>query len=82
MLSFGFGGCVLGGPTGTIREPNSTPIVTSWCGEKRPSQRRIVSEDFPVPLSPMQTSFAMKSHEAITGGIEGLLRVARDQGSE
>jgi hypothetical protein len=30
----------------------------------------------------MQTSFAMKSHEAITGGIEGLLRVARDQGSE
>lgn len=32
-----------GGPTGTIREPNSTPIVTSWCGEKRPSQRRMVS---------------------------------------
>jgi hypothetical protein len=32
-----------GGPTGTMREPNSTPIVTSWCGEKRPSQRRTVS---------------------------------------
>ena len=32
-----------GGPTGTIRDPNSTPIVTSWWGEKRPSQRRIVS---------------------------------------
>lgn len=24
-------------PTGTIREPNSTPIVTSWWGENRPS---------------------------------------------
>lgn len=32
-----------GGPTGTIREPNSTPIVTSCDGEKRPSQRRMVS---------------------------------------
>lgn len=32
-----------GGPTGTMREPNSTPMVTSWCGEKRPSQRRIVN---------------------------------------
>ena len=32
-----------GGPTLTIREPNSTPIVTSCCGTKRPSQRRIVS---------------------------------------
>ena len=32
-----------GGPTGTMREPNSTPIVTSWWGEKRPSQRRMVS---------------------------------------
>lgn len=32
-----------GGPTGTMRDPNSTPIVTSWCGEKRPSQRRMVS---------------------------------------
>jgi hypothetical protein len=32
-----------GGPTGTMREPNSTPMVTSWCGEKRPSQRRTVS---------------------------------------
>lgn len=32
-----------GGPTGTMREPNSTPIVTSWDGEKRPSQRRMVS---------------------------------------
>ena len=32
-----------GGPTGTMREPNSTPMVTSWVGEKRPSQRRIVS---------------------------------------
>lgn len=32
-----------GGPTGTILEPNSTPIVTSWDGEKRPSQRRIVN---------------------------------------
>jgi hypothetical protein len=32
-----------GGPTGTIREPNSTPMVTSWCETKRPSHRRIVS---------------------------------------
>lgn len=32
-----------GGPTGTMRDPNSTPIVTSWCGEKRPSHRRTVS---------------------------------------
>lgn len=55
----GFGERVLGGPTGTILEPNSTPMVTSWWGEKRPSQRRIVREDFPVPLSPMQTSLAM-----------------------
>jgi len=55
----GLGGRALGGPTGTIREPNSTPMVTSWCGEKRPSQRRIVREDFPVPLSPIQTSLAM-----------------------
>ena len=85
MLGFGFGGCVFGGPTGTIREPNSTPIVTSWCGENRPSQRRMVREDFPVPLSPIQTSFAMKSHDgdAITFGGEGMfLRVALDQGSE
>ena len=47
------------GPTETIREPNSTPMVTSWEGEKRPSQRRMVREDLPVPLSPMQTSLAM-----------------------
>lgn len=26
-----------------MREPNSTPMVTSWEGLKRPSQRRIVS---------------------------------------
>ena len=32
-----------GGPTETILEPNSTPMVTSWWGEKRPSHRRIVS---------------------------------------
>ena len=32
-----------GGPTGTILEPNSTPMVTSWWGVKRPSQRRIVN---------------------------------------
>lgn len=32
-----------GGPTVTIRDPNSTPMVTSWWLEKRPSQRRIVS---------------------------------------
>lgn len=32
-----------GGPTGTMRDPNSTPIVTSWWGEKRPSQSRTVS---------------------------------------
>lgn len=31
------------GPTLTMREPNSTPMVTSWWGEKRPSHRRIVS---------------------------------------
>jgi hypothetical protein len=30
-----------GGPTGTTREPNSTPMVTSWVGENRPSQSRI-----------------------------------------
>lgn len=48
-----------GGPTGTMREPNSTPMVTSWVFEKRPSQRRIVRDDLPVPLSPMQTSFAI-----------------------
>jgi hypothetical protein len=35
--------CEAGGPTGTMREPNSTPIVTSWWGENRPSQRRMVS---------------------------------------
>lgn len=55
----GLGAGVLGGPTGTMREPNSTPMVTSWWGEKRPSQRRMVREDLPVPESPMQTSFAM-----------------------
>ena len=32
-----------GGPTLTMRDPNSTPMVTSWWGEKRPSQRRMVS---------------------------------------
>ena len=32
-----------GGPTGTIRDPNSTPMVTSWWDTKRPSHRRIVS---------------------------------------
>lgn len=32
-----------GGPTGTMREPNSTPMVTSWWGEKRPSQSRTVN---------------------------------------
>ena len=32
-----------GGPTGTILDPNSTPMVTSWVGENRPSQSRIVS---------------------------------------
>lgn len=32
-----------GGPTGTMRDPNSTPIVTSWDGEKRPSQSRTVN---------------------------------------
>lgn len=32
-----------GGPTGTMRDPNSTPMVTSWWETKRPSQRRIVS---------------------------------------
>lgn len=32
-----------GGPTGTMRDPNSTPMVTSWWGEKRPSQSRTVS---------------------------------------
>ena len=57
------GGGAFGGPTGTMRDPNSTPIVTSWWGEKRPSQRRIVRDDLPVPLSPMHTSFAMKSQE-------------------
>lgn len=59
MLDFSLGGCVFGGPTGTIRDPNSTPMVTSWCGEKRPSHSRMVREDFPVPESPMQTSLAM-----------------------
>lgn len=48
-----------GGPTGTMREPNSTPMVTSWCDWKRPSQRRMVREDLPVPLSPMETILAM-----------------------
>jgi hypothetical protein len=45
----------------------------------------MVREDFPVPLSPIQTSFAMKSHDgdAIIFGGEGMfLRVALDQGSE
>jgi hypothetical protein len=32
-----------GGPTGTIRDPNSTPMVTLCVGLKRPSQRRMVS---------------------------------------
>jgi hypothetical protein len=32
-----------GGPTGTMRDPNSTPMVTSWCDTKRPSHRRMVS---------------------------------------
>ena len=58
------GGCsfcesLCGGPTGTMREPNSTPMVTSWCVTKRPSQSRMVSEDLPQPESPMHTSFAM-----------------------
>lgn len=48
-----------GGPTGTMREPNSTPMVTSCRFEKRPSQRRMVREDLPVAESPMQTSLAM-----------------------
>lgn len=37
-----------GGPTGTMRDPNSTPIVTSWWGEKRPSQSRTVSYSLSV----------------------------------
>ena len=32
-----------GGPTGTILEPNSTPMVTSWWETKRPSQSLMVS---------------------------------------
>lgn len=43
-------GFEFGGPTGTMREPNSTPIVTSWWGENLPSQRRIVREDLPEML--------------------------------
>ena len=38
-----FRACEAGGPTGTIRDPNSTPIVTSCEDEKRPSQSRIVN---------------------------------------
>ena len=38
-----------GGPTGTMRDPNSTPMVTSWCGEKRPSHRRTVSYTWSTP---------------------------------
>ena len=34
-----------GGPTGTMREPNSTPMVTSCRGEKRPSHKRMVNYD-------------------------------------
>ena len=83
MLGFGFGGCVFGGPTGTILLPNSTPIVTSWDFENLPSQSRIVSEDFPVPLSPMQTSLAMKSHAAIfEKRAQMCLRGPRDQGKQ
>jgi len=56
-------GFAWGGPTGTIREPNSTPMVTSWWATKRPSQRRMVKEDLPHPESPMHTSLAMKSQD-------------------
>lgn len=48
-----------GGPTGTIREPNSTPIVTSCWGLNRPSHSRMVRDDLPQPESPIQTSLAM-----------------------
>lgn len=34
-----------GGPTGKTHDPNSTPMVTSCVGEKRPSQSRIVNYD-------------------------------------
>lgn len=44
---------------GRMRDPNSTPMVTSWMEENRFSQRRMVRLDLPVPESPMQTSFAM-----------------------
>lgn len=48
-----------GGPTGTMRDPNSTPMVTSCCALNRPSHSRIVSDDLPHPESPMHTSLAM-----------------------
>lgn len=48
-----------GGPTGTMRDPNSTPMVTSCWALNRPSHSRIVSDDLPHPESPMHTSFAM-----------------------
>lgn len=58
-VGFEEAGVECGAPTGTMREPNSTPMVTSWCWTKRPSQRRIVREDLPQPESPMQTNLAM-----------------------
>jgi hypothetical protein len=48
-----------GGPTGTILDPNSTPMVTSCWGLNRPSHSRIVKDDLPQPESPIQTSFAI-----------------------
>lgn len=48
-----------GGPTDMIREPNSTPIVTSCWFVKRPSQRRTVRLDLPQAESPRETILAM-----------------------
>ena len=48
-----------GGPTGMMRDPNSTPMVTSCWALKRPSHNRMVRDDLPHPESPMQTSLAM-----------------------
>ncbi len=48
-----------GGPTGMMRDPNSTPIVTSCWWTKRPSVIRMVREDLPQPESPRETILAM-----------------------
>jgi hypothetical protein len=45
-----------------MREPNSTPIVTSWSSENSFTVILLINEDFPTPEDPMMISLKRKSY--------------------